>query len=52
MGEYLEKNKSRIVRIVILLVVFFVLIAYINGRNIYQEKAKMMMKESASASLQ
>jgi hypothetical protein len=51
MREYFKNNKGRVVRTVLLLVVFFVLVAYINGRNIYQEKAKMVESESTSASL-
>lgn len=44
--EFVMNNKGRILRIVILLVVFLLVTTYINGRNIYKQKTKMMQEQN------
>jgi uncharacterized protein (UPF0333 family) len=51
MREFLLNNKGKIIRLAVLLFVFLVVVAYINGRSIYQEKNKMIKDRTANISL-
>jgi F0F1-type ATP synthase membrane subunit b/b' len=51
MREFLTKNKWRVIRILVLLLIFFVIVAYVNGRNIYNQKTKMLQERNANISL-
>jgi hypothetical protein len=44
--EFLGANKSRVIRVIVLLVVFFLVITYINGRSIYKQKTKMLQEQN------
>ncbi len=43
--EFIKNNKGSIIRICLLLIAFFVTVAYINGRNIYKAKLQEMQTE-------
>ena len=51
MREFLLNNKKRIVQVFILLVVFFFIVAFVNGRNIYQQKIKALEGKAVPTSL-
>lgn len=51
MREFLTKNKWRVIRVLVLLLIFFVIVAYVNGRNIYMQKTKMLQERNANISL-
>jgi hypothetical protein len=42
MREYIVNNKSRIIKILVLLFVFLFIVTYFHGRSVYMEKAKML----------
>jgi hypothetical protein len=46
MGEFLQKNKLKVLRLVFLVLVFFVIVAYINGRSIYKERVNQLENKS------
>ena len=45
MRKYLVESKSKIIKIVILVAIFFLVVGYLNGKKIYQEQ-KMMQLEN------
>lgn len=49
--ELIRNNKWRVFKIMFLLFVFFMIVAYVNGRNIYMEKSKQMRERTANISL-
>lgn len=51
MREFLKMNKWRVIRVLVLLFVFFVIVAYVNGRNIYKQKTQMMQERGANTFL-
>lgn len=51
MREFLKQNKSVILKLLVLLLVFFLLVAYFNGRSIYQERMKQIEERTANISL-
>lgn len=51
MGEFLWNNKGRLVRIMVLLFVFFIIVTFVNGRNIYKEKTKKIEERNSSISM-
>ncbi len=50
MREFLSNNKSKIIRVFVLLFVFFLIVAYVNGRNIYKEKIMKTQDRTVAAS--
>lgn len=42
MREYLLKNKWTIVKVVLLLIIFLTITAFIHGRNIYKQKVQQL----------
>lgn len=45
MREFLLNNKSKIIKIFLLLAVFLFVVTFINGRSLYNERVKMMQME-------
>lgn len=45
MREYIQTNKSKIIRVIILLVVFFFIVAYFHGKSVYNQKVKMLQAQ-------
>jgi hypothetical protein len=43
--EFVLANKWRIIRVVVLFVVFLIVVAFVNGRNIYKQKTKMLQEQ-------
>jgi hypothetical protein len=50
MREFLLNNKGKFLRVIVLLFVFFLIVAFINGRNIYKEKTKRLQDRTVAAS--
>lgn len=51
MREFLKANKSKIIMLLSLLFVFFLVVAFVNGRNIIKQKEKNSYIENQNVSV-